>query len=107
VKYRGDGENTPPSRTLAALPPDGIVIQLTNYRDNLPARRPSTGPWPPRIRARDVGAGFEGEPETQGSFQYLVRTGTTSRYLFVWFGRAHPTARQVARANAELRRTGP
>jgi hypothetical protein len=24
-------------------------------------------------------------------------------FLFVWFGRAHPTGRQLARANAELR----
>ena len=31
-----------------------------------------------------------------------VLNGTLERYLFVWFGRAHPTARQLARANAEL-----
>jgi hypothetical protein len=36
-------------------------------------------------------------------FQRFVRTGTLERFLFVWFGRAHPTRRQLARANAELR----
>jgi hypothetical protein len=77
------------------------VIQLSNGRER-PSRAP-TGRWPARIRARDVTAGFEGEPDHYGVFQTFVRTGTLERYLFVWFGRTHPTRHQLARANAELR----
>jgi hypothetical protein len=42
-------------------------------------------------------------PRRYGLFQIFVRTGTLERYLFVWFGRSHPTRHQLARANAELR----
>jgi hypothetical protein len=101
VRYRDCPNCTPPHRTLAHLPPGGIVIQLSNGRER-PSRAP-TGKWPPRIRARDVTVGFEGEPDRYGVFQQFVRTGTLERFLFVWFGRAHPTRHQLARANAELR----
>jgi hypothetical protein len=32
-----------------------------------------------------------------------VRSAGVEHLLYVWFGRAHPTRRQLARANAELR----
>lgn len=69
VPNRDCRDCVPPHRTLAHLPPGGILFQLGNY----PAEHPpqaSPGKWPPRI---------------------------------VWFGRRHPTRRQLARANAELR----
>lgn len=92
----------PPHRTLAKLPPDGTVIQLSYGRER-PVRMPARA-WPPRIRPSDVVAGFEGEPQGRyGDFQYSARTGTLERSVFVWFGRPHPTRRQLARANAELR----
>jgi hypothetical protein len=90
-----------PHHTLAHLPPNGIVIQLSYGRER-PDRAP-VGKWPPRIRAKKVLAGFEGVPGRYGVFQTFIRTGHLERYLFVWFGRAHPTRRQLARANAELR----
>lgn len=101
VRYRDCPDCVPPHHTLALLPPDGIVIQLSYGRE-----RPSTAPvgkCPPRIRSRDVIAGFEGEPGRYGYFQTFIRTGTLERYLFVWFGREHPTRHQLASANAELR----
>ena len=101
VRYRDCPDCVAPHRTLAHLPPGGIVIQLSNGRER-PSRAP-TGKWPARIRARDVTAGFEGVPDRYGVFQKFVRVGTLEHYLFVWFGRAHPTQRQLARANAELR----
>jgi hypothetical protein len=101
VPYRDCPNCIAPHRTLAHLPPDGIVIQLTNVRERPLHMRPGT--WPPRVRARDVTGPFEGEPRRFGVFQFTVRTGTVERSLFVWFGRMHPTARQLARANAELR----
>lgn len=102
VRYRDCPDCVPPHRTLAKLPPDGIVIQLSYGRER-PVRMPVRA-WPPRIRPRDVVAGFEGEPQGRyGVFQYGGRTGTLERFVFVWFGRPRPTRRQLARANAELR----
>lgn len=79
---RGCGDCVPPRGMLAHLPPGGIVIQLLVGRE-----RPSharIGKWPPRIRARDVIGGFEGEPDRYGVC------------------RKHPTRQQLARADAEL-----
>jgi hypothetical protein len=101
VRYRDCGDCTPPHHTLAHLPLSGIVIQLSNARE-----RPDSAPvgkWPPLIRSRQITAGGEGVSNRYGHFQTFVRTGHLEHYLFVWFGRAHPTRRQLARANAELR----
>jgi hypothetical protein len=91
----------PPHRTLAHLPANGIVIQLANARER-PARI-ALGTWPVQIRPADVHGGAEGVPSRYGSFQRSVRSGGIEHLLYVWFGRAHPTPRQLARANAELR----
>jgi len=101
VRYRDCPNCIPPHRTLAHLPPGGIVIQIVYARER--PDRAQVGSWPPHIRARDVSAGFEGEPDRYGVFQTFIRTGHLERSLFVWFGRPHPTRRQLARANAELR----
>ena len=101
VRYRDCGDCVPPHKTLAHLPPRGIVIQILAGRER-PSKAP-VGKWPPRIRARDVTGPFEGEPDRYGVFQKFVRTGTHERSVFVWFGRRHPTRHQLARANAELR----
>jgi hypothetical protein len=92
----------PPHRTLAHLPPGGILIQLSNSRER-PARAP-VGRWPVRIRRKNlIASGGEGIPRQIGYAQWFLRSGGIERYLWVWFGRAHPTRRQLARANAELR----
>jgi hypothetical protein len=100
VPYRDCGNCVPPHRTLAALPPAGIVIQELDGRER-PSRIGRT-PWPPRIGAGDVTGPFEGEPPKYGVFQFSARTGSVERSLFVWFGRPHPTPHQLVRANAEL-----
>jgi hypothetical protein len=102
ARYRDCPDCVPPHRTLAHLPPDGIVIQLSYGRER-PSKAP-VGRWPVHIRPRDViSGGFEGEPDRYAYFQTFVRTGTLERYLFVWFGREHPTRHQLVRANAELK----
>jgi hypothetical protein len=101
VRYRDCPNCVAPHRTLARLPAEGILIQLTKTCE-LPARM-RTGSWPPTIRRKDVQPGFEGVTPRYGSFQFTVRTGKVERSLFVWFGRARPTRDQLARANAELR----
>ena len=101
MSYRDCGNCVPPHRTLAALPPDGIVIQELNGTER--PLKIGQRPWPPRIRARKVTGPFEGEPPRYGVFQYTARTGSVERSLFIWFGRPHPTPQQLSRANAELR----
>jgi len=104
VPYRDCPNCVPPHRTLATLPPDGIVIQLTDARER-PAYG-SRGSWPTQIRASEVISGpFEGVARTNLSYAQRVVRGphNVEHFLFVWFGRRHPTARQLTRANAELR----
>lgn len=102
VRYRDCPNCVPPHRTLAKLPPDGIVIQVSNARERPPYGR--RGPWPPLLRASQVVGPFEGEPARFGVIQLWLRARNgVEHYLFVWFGRPHPTRQQLARANAELR----
>jgi hypothetical protein len=101
VRYRDCRHCLPPHRTLAHLPPGGIVIQLGNHRAERPYARQG---WPPRIRPKDVRpGGAEGVPRHVGYAEWLIRSRGVEHYLWVWFGRVHPTRRQLARANAELR----
>jgi hypothetical protein len=109
VRYRDCAYCSPPHKTLAALAPSGIVIQLTNARE-----RPPYGPrgsWPPpRLRASQVHGGFEGEPPSEhiGVIQLVVRgRDGIDHSLFVWLGRTHPTAHQLARASTGLRTAAP
>jgi len=102
VRYRDCPNCSPPHATLVGLPPGGIVIQLTNGREQ-PARGPR-GSWPQRLRASQVASPFEGAPTRIGVIQLSARTRDGVEHsLFVWFGRARPTRHQLARANAELR----
>jgi hypothetical protein len=106
VRYRDCANCSPPHETLAALPPSGIVIQVTNARE-LPAYG-TLGGWPPRLRASQAVGPFEGEPPRFSVIQLYTRTRSGVEHsLFVWFGRAHPTGTQLARANAELRTVSP
>jgi hypothetical protein len=102
IPWRGCGWCIP-HQMVAALPPDGVVLQISISKE-----RPMTArvalPWPPRIRARDVVAGFEGVSPRYGVSQQLARYGQVERYVWGWFGRARPTTAQLARANAELAR---
>jgi hypothetical protein len=85
---------------VESLPPNGIAIQVLLTVEHPPVAKPMR--WPPRIDSRDVAAPFEGLPRRIGVFQWLGRVGRYEPYVFVFFGRPHPTARQLARANDEL-----
>jgi len=92
-----------PHRTLTAMPGAGIAIQITVAIEH-PVRAVRTFAWPPRVGQAEVHAGYEGLPRRISVYQgsTLVRKREVS--LFVWFGRSKPTAHQLRRANAELRR---
>lgn len=109
VPYRDCPNCVPPNKTLATLPPDGIVIQLTDARERPPYGQ--LGSWPTRIRGSQVnrgpGAG-EGMPDRISYAQLIVRSPhDVEHFLWVWFGQPHPTAQQLARANAELQTVRP
>jgi hypothetical protein len=92
-----------PHRTLATLPPDGIVLQLGTSRE---ASRyaPPRQRWPYAIRRRDVYTGGEGIPPRFAAVQRYFRVGRLDVMLWAFFGRAHPTDAQLGRANRMLRR---
>jgi hypothetical protein len=93
-----------PHRTVAALPPGGIALQVT-----VAVEHPAPGwvprrAWPPKVETRDVAAPFEGLPARIGVYQQVALVRGTEVSAMVFFGRPHPTARQTARAAALLAR---
>jgi hypothetical protein len=91
-----------PHKTVAALPPGGVAIQLSLIRET-PAVAKQTLVWPPQLRAADLVSPFEGLPSRIGVYQRFVRIGSYEAYVLVLFGRTKPDAHQLALANAELR----
>lgn len=91
-----------PHRTLAAMPRNGIAIQITVAIEH-PPRAAHTFAWPPHVSRTKIHLGFEGLPGRIGVYQDLSRIGMREVSLFVFFGRPSPTARQIRRANTELR----
>lgn len=89
-----------PHRTLAALPPDGIAIEVLLASERPPVAKQALI-WPPRVSAAEVG-GLEGVPNRIGVYQRFARVGRFEAYVFAFFGRSRPTARQLAVANKEF-----
>lgn len=56
----------------------------------------------PQIRRDEVHAVFEGLPGRIGVYQGSTRVGGRQIFVFVFFGRGTPTARQLGRATTEL-----
>jgi hypothetical protein len=98
-----DCANCLPHRTLAVLPANGIVLQLTVAIEHS-GFRPARARWPIRIDRQDIVAGFEGISARYGVFNRIRRIGALEVSVWAFFGRAKPTAAQLARADAELAR---
>ena len=92
-----------PHRTVAAMRGQDIAVKLTVAIEH-PLRTKRTFAWPPRIVRRAV-AGLEGLPAGIGVYQGSTLVGSREVFVFVVFGRAVPTDRQLKRVNAELRRS--
>lgn len=87
--------------TARALPSDGIVLSAIVSIEH-PVRATRSVVWPAKITANQVG-GLEGVPSRIGTYQLFARLADRREiYLTVFFGRAHPTKAQLARANARL-----
>ena len=80
-----------------------IAIQITIAAEHPLTGRP-TFVWPPRVSRHTVAAPFEGLPTRIGVYQGETRVGRREVSVFIVFGRAVPTNRQLNRVNAELRR---
>lgn len=87
---------------IAALPRDGIILQVNVAIEHPPRARRQLA-WPPTIRAGDVG-GLEGVPRRYGVCQLFARFGRVEAYVWAFFGSAHPAPSLLA-ANAELQST--
>ena len=99
VRWR-DCSECLPHKTVESLPRDGIAIQVSFVRTKSPGWvKPMR--WPPRLRT--MGGPFEGLPNRIGVVQLIGRLNGYEAYLWVFFGRPQPSARQLARARAELR----
>jgi hypothetical protein len=92
-----------PHRTAAAMRANDIAIQITLALEH-PTRVSHTCAWPPRVTSRRVLAPFEGLPRRIGVYLCQTRVDTREVSVFIVFGRAIPTTRQLNSVNAELRR---
>ncbi len=104
IPYRDQPFEFPPSKTIAALPPDGIIIDVQLFGPGGYGGGKATPPF--RIAQSTGESGFEGVPEGVGVYQI---GGHVPRQHYdvninVLFGRKPPTRAQVAAADAQLAR---
>jgi hypothetical protein len=103
VPIRDGRDELPPHRTLAHLPPDGIVMAVTQFSD---CRRPRGFPAlkPPLDLRTAQRMQFPG-PRGDELPLYRITGRFPARYtvdLWLFYGRAHPTRAQQAAAQREL-----
>lgn len=111
VPYRNEPRDLPPVKTLETLPPDGILIWVGLARDNrfpptgeLRLRRPAVS-VPLQLGQAQGGPGWEGQVRDISLYRLWGWVGEQySVDLWIFYGRAEPTADQRARAQAGLDR---
>jgi hypothetical protein len=101
IKWR-DCADCLPRKTVAALPANGVAIQVSLIREH-PVVAKEVVAWPPQVRATDLVSPFEGLPPRIGVYRRFARVGSYEVYVLVLFGRNRPGAAQIARANTQLR----
>jgi hypothetical protein len=104
VPYRDSGFQLPPRDTIEQLPPDGIVIDAQLFG---PVERYERNAEPPfRIEQAEREFPWEGQVGEVPLYSIGGRVHGQSYEVSIWvfFGRNHPTAEQVAAADAELAR---
>jgi hypothetical protein len=90
---------------IEALPPDGIIIAVSQYVDTCRRLRGIPALRPPLALSRAHRSGFPG-PRGDELPLYRIFGRFPGRYdldLWVFYGRRHPTAGQRAAAQRELR----
>jgi hypothetical protein len=101
IPYRDSGLQFAPHETLAALPPDGIVLTVRLDQHGSKGGPPVQPPF----RLSDFREGtFEGLDPENGPRSFGGRYGNYDVEVWVLFGREHPTQEQLDRAQGELDR---
>lgn len=101
IPYRDSGDQFPPHETLAALPPDGVLLVVWLQQFGI-EHAPPAGP-PFRLQNFTDGS-FEGMPQQNATLTLHAGTRAYDATLWAFFGREHPTHDQLADAQAELDR---
>ena len=89
VPYEDAGFQFPPSKTLDALPPDGIVILVTLEQHGQPS---GYGKIP--LLSDFLRGSFEGIPADVGTRHFDTLVGHYNADMWVLFGQADPTKEQ-------------
>jgi hypothetical protein len=105
IPYRDAASELPPHRTMAVLPPTGIVVHVTRSWE------PSPPAWVHRVRPLRIAPGavttsFEGNTTRARVSRWTGSTWRAGSYVDVWvlFGKPTPTRAQLRRAQSELER---
>jgi hypothetical protein len=104
VAFRDGPMQLPPHRMIATLPPDGIIIAVTQYVDRCRRLRGIRARHPPLSLTDATRSGFPG-PRGDDLPLYTILGRFAGRYDFdvrVFYGRREPTAAQRAAAQREL-----
>jgi hypothetical protein len=104
VPFLDGPTSLPPTKTIERLPPDGIVMAVTQYLDVCRRLRGIRALRPPLRLADATRSGFPG-PRGDELPLYRLLGRFAGRYnldLWVFYGRARPTAAQVAAAQRML-----
>jgi hypothetical protein len=104
VPFLDGPRQLPPSKMIEALPPDGIIMAVSQYVDTCRRLKGIPALRPPLSLARATRSGFPG-PRGDELPLYRILGRFAGRYdldLWVFYGRRHPTAAQRAAAQREL-----
>jgi hypothetical protein len=101
--YRDQPDQFPPHKTLAALPPEGIVIVVWLSRH--PGSRSRLPRQQAPFKIAHTPGSFEGVPSSRATYGSGAHVkGRFDVTLWVFFGRTEPTTEQLDRAQAEVDR---
>jgi hypothetical protein len=101
--YRDQPDQFPPHKTLAALPPEGIVIVVWLSRH--PGSRSRLPRQQAPFKIQHTPGSFEGVPSSRATYGSGADVkGRFDVTLWVIFGRTEPTTEQLDRAQAEVDR---
>ena len=104
VPFLDGPRQLPPNRMVQALPPDGIIMAVTQYTDTCARLRGIRALRPPLDLSKATRSGFPG-PRGDVLPLYRILGRFPGRYnldLWVFYGRRHPTKAQRAAAQREL-----
>ena len=104
VPFLDRTSSLPPQKMIEALPPDGIIMAVSQYVDTCRRLKGIPALRPPLDLARATRSGFPG-PRGDELSLYRILGRFAGRYdldVWVFYGRRHPTKAQRAAAQREL-----